>query len=225
MRAWAAALALAASGCLKAAAFPCTSDAQCMRDGMLGTCESVGFCSFPDGGCASGRRFGSLSGSFANQCVGGDTDGGVDSLFDSPIDNMELPDGLGCPVGYATLTGVPTHAYRRIGNATSWQNQVNTCKADGANVYLVIPDDATELQAILTLAGGNTWVGIDDIAVEGSYMTVLGGAATFLPWAAGQPDNSGPGTGSDCIEALVGGTYDDKRCSATTAIAVCECEP
>jgi Lectin C-type domain len=219
-----AVVAIAATGCLKAAAFPCTSNEQCTKNGALGTCESVGFCSFPDGECASGRRFGSLSGTFANQCVG-DGDAGVDSPFDAPIDMVVLPDGLGCPVGYATLTGVPTHAYRRIGTLTNWQNQVNACKADGANVYLVIPDDATELQAILTLAGGPTWVGVNDITTEGTFVTVLGGAATYLPWASGQPDNSGNQGGSDCVEALVGGTYDDKRCAATSLIAVCECEP
>ena len=100
---------------------------------------------------------------------------------------------------------------------------IAACQADGANVYLAVPDDATELQAILTLAGSDVWVGVSDIAVEGSFVTVLGAAATFLPWAAGQPDNSGGG--SDCVTALsASATYDDKRCS-NAAIAVCECEP
>jgi hypothetical protein len=218
-----AVVAIAATGCLKAAAFPCTSNEQCTKNGALGTCESVGFCSFPDGECASGRRFGSLSGTFANQCVG-EGDAGVDSPFDAPIDNMVLPDGLGCPVGYAQLTGVPTHRYRRLGTSTIWQTQVDACKADGANVYLAIPDDATELQAILTFAGAQTWVGIDDLVTEGTFLTVLGGTPTFLPWAAGQPDNSGNPGGSDCVMALTAATYDDKKCG-TTGIAVCECEP
>jgi hypothetical protein len=209
------------SGCIKAAAFECASDTQCTRSGTQGTCESVGFCSFPDAACASGRRFGSLSGGFANQCVDA-SDAGTETMGDAPVDNMTLPDGLGCPVGYAKLTGITTtHLYRRIGASASWQSQVNGCKADGANVYLVIPDDGTELSAILTLAGGNTWVGVDDLAMHGTFVTVLGGTATYLPWAAGQP--SGP-AGSDCVQAMTADTYDVKRCS-NGMIAVCECEP
>jgi hypothetical protein len=91
-------------------------------------------------------------------------------------------------------------------------------------VYLAVPDDATELQAILTLAASDVWVGIGDAATENTFVTVLGGVPAILPWAAGQPDDSGGG-GSDCVMALsASATYDDRRCS-TTAIAVCECEP
>jgi hypothetical protein len=211
--------ALLASGCIKAAAFECTSDPQCTGAGVQGTCESVGFCSFPDATCASGRRFGDVSGKYTQQCVG-EVGNGSDASIDSGI---TIPDGLGCPVGYATLTGIPNRAYRRIGTASTWQNQVTACQADGANVYLAVPGDATELQAILTLASTDAWIGVDDLATENSFVTVLGGAATFLPWAAGQPDDSGGG--SDCVMALsASATYDDKRC-ITAAIAVCECEP
>lgn len=211
--------AMIASGCIKAAAFECTSDLQCIRAGAQGTCESVGFCSFPDATCANGRRFGEVSGKYTQQCVG-DVGEGADASIDSGI---VIPDGLGCPVGYATLAGVPNRAYRRLGTLSSWQDQVTACQADGANVYLAVPDDATELQAILTLASTDVWVGIDDVATENSFVTVRGGAATFLPWAAAQPDDSGGG--SDCVLALsASATYDDKRC-ITGEVAVCECEP
>jgi lectin-like protein len=211
--------AMLASGCIKAGAFECTSDPQCTRAGVQGTCEAVGFCSFPDATCPNGRRFGDVSGTYTQQCVGG-VGGGSDAAIDSGV---IIPDGLGCPVGYATLTGIAKHVYRRIGAADSWQNQVAACQADGANVYLAVPDDATELQAILTLASTDAWIGVDDLTTENSFVTVLGSAATFLPWAAGQPDDSGGG--SDCVTALsASATYDDKRCS-TVAIAVCECEP
>lgn len=211
--------AMIASGCLKAAAFECASDPQCTRAGAQGTCEAVGFCSFPDAACTSGRRFGEASGKYTQQCVGEVGDGS-----DASIDgNAPLPDGLGCPVGYATLTGVPNHVYRRIATSTSWDSQVTACRDEGANVYLAIPDDATELQAILTLASSDVWVGISDIATENSFVTVLGGVPAILPWAATQPDDSGGG--SDCVLALsASATYDDRRCPAL-AIAVCECEP
>jgi hypothetical protein len=206
--------ALIASGCLKPAAFECASDPQCTRAGAQGTCEAVGFCSFPDATCTSGSRFGDVSGKYTQQCVG--------EAGDAPDGGVTVPDGLGCLVGYATLTGVPDRAYRRIDTSTSWEGQVAACRADGANVYLAIPDDATELQAILTLASSDVWVGISDIATEGSFVTVLGGVPASPPWAAMQPDDLG---GSDCVLALsASASYDDRRCS-TSAIAVCECEP
>lgn len=43
-----------AHGCAAAGAFECESTAQCTG----GQCESNGFCSFPDGECESGKRFG-----------------------------------------------------------------------------------------------------------------------------------------------------------------------
>jgi len=211
--------AMLASGCIKAAAFECTSDPQCTRAGMQGSCEQVGFCSFPDATCASGRRFGDVSGSYTQQCVG-DASDGTHGFIDG---GLEVPEGLGCPFGYASLSGLPDHVYRRIGTTSSWQSQASACQADGPNVYLAVPDNATELAGILALASSNIWVGLDDLATENSFLTVLGSAATFLPWAAGQPDDSNGG--SDCVMALSeSASYDDKRCN-NGAIAVCECVP
>jgi alpha-tubulin suppressor-like RCC1 family protein len=48
----------------------CASDSQCVADGVVGVCEPVGRCSFPDSECTSGRRFGTHSGAgFAELCV------------------------------------------------------------------------------------------------------------------------------------------------------------
>jgi hypothetical protein len=78
------------AGCFKPAAFPCDVDADC---GPGGTCEPVGFCSFVDATCSSGRRFGEASGSFSNQCVGA----GV-----PPDDAMpnDTPVACAAPVGH-----------------------------------------------------------------------------------------------------------------------------
>jgi hypothetical protein len=62
-----------ATGCLRNAAFPCSQDVDCARGGEQGVCEATGFCSFVDPACDGGRRYGELSGSLSNQCVGGGT--------------------------------------------------------------------------------------------------------------------------------------------------------
>jgi hypothetical protein len=81
--------------------FECASDQQC---GGEGVCESTGFCSFPDATCASGRRYGALSGAFAGECVGEapDTDAtsttpaSTSSTDDPPIE--ESSESVGPPV-------------------------------------------------------------------------------------------------------------------------------
>jgi hypothetical protein len=78
--------ALALTGCLKKLpAFACNDDAQC---GTGGVCEPIGLCSFADGTCGSGRRFGDQQGDQSNQCVGGgpNPDGGVDTPVDMQTD-------------------------------------------------------------------------------------------------------------------------------------------
>ncbi|MGE0870617.1 MAG: C-type lectin domain-containing protein [Kofleriaceae bacterium] len=224
-RALAAALAVvtAASGCLRSGAFRCDDNMDCMRGGTAGVCESVGFCSFADPSCGSGQRFGNLSGGYANQCVG-------EALGDAmlpqdgpqPDGSVTPPDGLGCPSSYAPLAGGSAHVYRHLEGQDNWMAKQTACQADGANAYLAVPDDASELDAILTLSGANSWVGIEDIDPEGVYVTVLGAPATFLPWVLLQPDNLG---NSDCVVAIhASRLYDDRKCNATFT-AVCECEP
>ena len=76
---WALCLVVANAACLRTTTFHCSSDNQCQSGGQHGRCESVGFCSFDDSACAGGRRFGDLSGAYANTCVGDvpGLDGGV----------------------------------------------------------------------------------------------------------------------------------------------------
>ncbi|MEM6997071.1 MAG: hypothetical protein AAF721_41590 [Myxococcota bacterium] len=72
MREWLAiAFGLAAASsvsCGNRDVFQCQSDTECSGSG--GHCEAEGYCSFPDPGCDSGRRFGALSGSeLSGSCV------------------------------------------------------------------------------------------------------------------------------------------------------------
>ena len=211
---------LAGAGCLKAATFQCAAAEQCVRDGVQGQCESGGYCSFPDATCASGQRFGDYSPN-ANQCVG-DVDGGT-SGGDGAHPRDGNPDGLGCPAGYTAVPGAPNRLYRKLLTAAAWTSHSTACEAEGANVYLAIPDDMTELSALVTFAGADFWIGIDDMAVEGTFKTVRGGTPTFLPWAAGEPDNN-PGN-QDCVDVLVASSKIETLACTTARIAVCECEP
>lgn len=206
---------ICAAGCVKGGSFQCASADQCVRDGVQGRCEAVGYCSFPDTGCASGQRFGDFADPYSNQCVG-DADAGM-----TPQDGGTI-DGLGCPAGYAALPGVPNRLYRKLLTAAAWTNHRTACEAEGANVYLAIPDDMTELSAIVTFASADVWVGIDDMAVEGTFLTVRDTPPPFLPWDVGQPTNAG---NRDCVELLAASSKLATLSCGTARIAVCECEP
>jgi hypothetical protein len=64
-------------GCHRA--FSCAEDDQCNLDGIAGTCESDGSCSFPDASCDSGRRYGqhasiALAGACVDEAIASTTD-------------------------------------------------------------------------------------------------------------------------------------------------------
>jgi hypothetical protein len=223
---WTIATACALStGCLRTTEFHCSTSSEC---GAGGVCAPMGLCSVADSGCASGLRFSDTAGTYANQCVGGGVpidsgidgrpiDGATDSAIDSP--------NAGCPAGYNSIAGGQgTHVYKLLSATDAWDTQRAACAATSASAYLAIPDGLPELQAIATLgAQPRFWVGIDDMATEGTYVTVRNTAQTYLPWETGAP-NDGPPP-EDCVE-LVSATsqINDERCS-TQYVAVCECEP
>ena len=207
---------LLAAGCLRDTSYRCATDSACAG----GTCQGNGFCSFVDATCASGQRFGDSAGDASNTCVG---ETGMDAGVDAARDDA-LPDApRGCPASYAPrANGQGNHVYRIVVAQDAWETQRATCAAEGA--YLAIPDDATELAAISGLFNQTSsyWIGISDAATEGTFVTVQGAAATFLPWAVGQPNDTG---NSDCVEVnRFAGTFNDTRCGDGQR-AVCECEP
>jgi hypothetical protein len=198
------------TACLRKTEFHCTTDADCSGGGF---CESNKFCSFTDTDCSDGRRYGDFAGSLSNQCVGSTTDAG---MVDSPGDGS----ASGCPNSYGTISGGGTHLYRQV-VAAQWASQRVRCEAEGA--YLAVPDDMAEIQGIVGLgAAPLTWIGIHDQTTEGMFETVRGGAASFLPWLTGEPNNQGE---QDCVSAIMSsGQIQTDRCTESF-VAVCECEP
>jgi hypothetical protein len=218
---------LAMTGCLRTTQYRCESSSAC---GVGGVCEAEGFCSVPDGACASGRRFGDAAGALAGQCVGETTpelDGGpelVDAIATDANATVDAPPGPGCPAGYDPLPGAPGHLYRRLTTTEAWATQQAACAATSSSAYLAVPDDLAELQALATLSGvARFWVGINDLVTEGTFVTVLGAPATFLPWEPGAPNDGGGG--EDCVEAISAtAQLNDQRCNTKLA-AICECAP
>lgn len=58
-------------------------------------------------------------------------------------------------------------------------------------------DDADDVTSLEAFGGAQTvWIGISDRVTEGVYLSVTGGAAPLLPWAAGEPNG---GELHDCV--------------------------
>lgn len=208
------------AGCLRSTEYHCTDSSQCSG----GTCQPIGFCSFADTACSTGQRFADSAGSFANACVGDGTDAGVTDGMGSDTLSPDTGGGA-CPSTYAAVAGAQgNHVYRTVVATADWETQRAACAADGANAYLAIPDDANELVAVSSLFTQTMtfWVGITDAQMEGTFLTVKGATATFLPWQGGQPNDTG---NSDCVEASrTQHTYNDRTCDIQKR-AICECEP
>ncbi len=62
--------AVASGGCTASGTFACETDPACVLNGVDGTCEASGYCSFPDDTCSSGKRYGALApAGIGSQCV------------------------------------------------------------------------------------------------------------------------------------------------------------
>lgn len=74
------AMTAVAVGC-SPGAFTCEDASECIDGAVPGACQPDGFCSFPDGDCESGQRYGAHSGALSRDCVppSGGTDGGSGS--------------------------------------------------------------------------------------------------------------------------------------------------
>jgi len=138
--------------------------------------------------------------------------------FTARPDPDAVADSAGCPLDYVAV-GSLTHRYSPLQTGQIWSDAASACETMGA--YLTIIDDNTELDAIVGVVGSSAWIGITDAAVEGTWLTVRGQPATFLPWNPGQPDNVGGN--ENCGELAVTG-FNDKTCSEVHGF-VCECEP
>jgi hypothetical protein len=151
---------------------------------------------------------------------------GIDDVIDEgpPPDGSDLPpDGVSprCPPNFAPLGSGSAHVYLPIAVADDYAGQVLFCMTEGPGIYLAIPDDQAELDAMVSFAGGFTfWIGIDDRLTENVFVTTKNQPATFLPWAPNEPS----GGIEDCVEVLPSGEFDDDDCTVMLP-AACECEP
>jgi cysteine-rich repeat protein len=113
------------------------------------------------------------------------------------------------------------HCYVWPSGVIDWHAAVDSCAGLGG--YLASLTDGNEVLFASTHAPGFPyWIGLDDIAVEGTYVWYDGEpqAGAAIPWLPGQPN--GGNDNNDCIWAESSGFNDLGCTTGTTARVLCE---
>ena len=76
------------AGCYGRGSFVCESNDQCSVSGIDGICQPNHACSFADGTCTSGQRYGDSAGTSSGACVG-DTPIDASTPSEGPVDGQE----------------------------------------------------------------------------------------------------------------------------------------
>lgn len=111
--------------------------------------------------------------------------------------------------------------YRFASETLSWLAARQAC-IDWGGRLAVIGSAAEDLSIGQHLLE-NTWIGLNDIAREGTFEWDGGAGATYRNWAAGEPnDTSTSASNGDCVEKRPGdGSWHDQPC-AVARVFSCE---
>lgn len=112
-----------------------------------------------------------------------------------------------CPTGYSTYGGT---CYKIVTSATnSWSAARSACQADGAELVDII--DASEMSLINSIRTWQTWIGLTDAAVEGTWISSMRGvAATFFDWGPGEGATN---ASENCVFINNAGEMADQACT------------
>ena len=145
-------IAAGLAGCFPTGEFHCITDLDCVTaDGTSGSCEPNQFCSFPDGTCPSGSRFGAGAGDVSGECTTGvppdgpeTPDAAADAAFPGdaclPGEDPELCNGLDDNCNMSTDEGFVLGDPCDGGDSDLCNEGVTVCDGTGTGTTC---DDAT----------------------------------------------------------------------------------
>jgi len=125
-----------------------------------------------------------------------ETCNGRDDNCDGQIDET------GCPCPAFQYNG---HNYLFCSPTANWSVAGTTCK--GWGYHLAKIEDAAENKWVVDTANSidrtGWWIGLNDIAKEGTFVWADGSALGYSVWVQGQPNNGGfGGNDQDCVEII-----------------------
>jgi hypothetical protein len=181
-------------------------------------------------GCAF-RPAGGAGGD-ADDAGTGDDAGEADAADDDGSDARPDASLPSCPIGYASI-GNSTTQYRVVEDDVIWGIAAFDCNDDdddltgGGHTHLVVVGDDLEKAALTGQFSGNTWVGLTDELVEGTFVWVTaeptGGYPVVgqrPPWDSGDPDGA---IDENCVRFKNSFDFEDKSCFDLNSY-VCECD-
>jgi Lectin C-type domain len=141
-----------------------------------------------------------------------------------------------CPSGYGAVAGIGR--YRVVeGKDLKWDKAAEDCNDDDdsgtfvLHTHLLVLGSEVERLALTgtsTPISGNTWMGLSDRAVEGTFAWVTNEPTNGYPivgqqppWDASEPDNAGGE--EDCVRFKNSYVLEDKPCDDEQSY-VCECD-
>jgi hypothetical protein len=136
---------------------------------------------------------------------------GVDQDCDGVVDQ-----DVDCPCAAAVFDG---HTYLFCDEPVSWTDASAACQAVGYDLVTVDSDaeNTWVYDQGQALVASYWWIGLNDLAVEGTFEWSSGDAVTYTNWGSGQPDD-GRGT-EECVHYGWGGAYvwNDDQCEDVKA--------
>lgn len=142
------------------------------------------------------------------------------------IDASPFDGSNGCPAMYQTLpsSGPRGHRYLQTPAPGNWLDLRDFCTAIGG--FLAFPDGSNaanaqlELTALINFSGPGTWIGVSDLAIEGTFRTSLNQTLSAATSSFVQGGNT---MQNDCASAQ-SNQFNIEDCSNMHK-AVCECVP
>eukprot|EP00118_Oscarella_pearsei_P004599 m.19977 g.19977 ORF g.19977 m.19977 type:complete len:240 (+) comp27937_c0_seq2:177-896(+) len=129
----------------------------------------------------------------------------VDEIKNALMKPLETPK-KSCPTGYLKFDQTD-RCFHLSSSPQTWQNARKQCQSDGGD--LASFETLQEYNFVVNLIKSTpnwdsfVWIGLNDIAKEGSWVWSDNSPVNFLNWVAGQPDNGGSGGGNeDCSHIL-----------------------
>ena len=120
------------------------------------------------------------------------------------------------------------HVYLVCPRETNWNDARASCMRRGYDLIHI--NDAAENAALdgwTSPMDQRTWIGLSDIAMEGSFEWVDGAALSFERWAMGEPSSASgmAGRNEDCVEFLPSNArWNDLNCEGAGVVTNFTCE-
>ena len=80
-----------------------------------------------------------------------------------------------------------------LGQPLGWTDAEEACQAMGSQTHLASVTSEEQQRAVVHLASGITWIGLNDYAEEGNFVWSDDEPLEYSSWAASEPNDSGDG--------------------------------